>query len=284
MMGLLKSILDFYIRSSLHVAVCFVALMKVYHYYTFIVLDIEILIIAFCFVIIGYNFIKYASIVLKKRDFRFKNGIITITVLAAITSLYLLLFENVNTYIIIVCAGLLSLFYVIPIYHKKSLRLISIIKVITVVAVWFLVIVVTPVYSEYANVFQLNCFGFASPILLNWVPYFIKSIGLFLFIFCLCIPFEIRDLKYDDLSLKTIPQIIGVKKTKYLGVIFLFISFSIHHYYIHYESFYYFIPVFIIGFTGILIWFSDKFKSDYYASFFVEAVPLLWLGLFYLFN
>ena len=39
------------------------------------------------------------------------------------------------------------------------------------------------------------------------------------------LPFEIRDLIYDSLKLATIPQKIGVKQTKIMGVILLFLFF-----------------------------------------------------------
>ena len=49
------------------------------------------------------------------------------------------------------------------------------------------------------------------------------STGLFkkLDIIAVTIPFDIRDLKYDSSSLATIPQKIGVRRTKYLGLMLL---------------------------------------------------------------
>ena len=36
-------------------------------------------------------------------------------------------------------------------------------------------------------------------------------------VFVLTLPFEIRDLQYDDSTLETLPQRVGVKKTKIIG-------------------------------------------------------------------
>lgn len=277
-MRLLKTVLDFYIRSSLHVAICFVALLYVFHCYSFVKLSDDFALLGFCFVVIGYNFIKYATLVYENRDFKYKIGIFTITIISALVGAYLLLFETMQAYIVLLISGLLSLFYVIPFYHKKSLRLMSIIKVVTVVLVWWLVIMILPIFSIYTEVVNLQPVND-----INWTPYIIKSIELFLFVFSLLIPFEIRDLKYDDPSLKTIPQIVGIKKTKYLGMLFLLCAFLIHHFYfIHYQFPYYFIPLLIYVITAIAIWFSDKFKADYYVSFFVEAIPVLWLALYWM--
>ncbi|PPK94841.1 hypothetical protein LY01_01594 [Nonlabens xylanidelens] len=282
-MRLLKTVLDFYIKSSLHVAICFVALLYVFHCYSFVKLSEDFALLGFCFVVIGYNFIKYATLVYENRDFKYKIGIFIITVISALVGAYLLLFESLQAYIVLLISGLLSLFYVIPFYHKKSLRLMSIIKVITVVVVWWLVIMVLPVYSVYSEVVNLNVDGLNSIEQINWTPYIIKSVELFLFVFSLLIPFEIRDLKYDDPSLKTIPQLVGTRKTKYLGIVLLLCAFLLHHFYfMQYEFPYYFIPLLIYVITAIAIWFSDKFKADYYVSFFVEAIPVFWLALYWM--
>jgi hypothetical protein len=42
----------------------------------------------------------------------------------------------------------------------------------------------------------------------------------FLFLCALMVPFEIRDSQYDDVSLKTLPQRLGIQKMKYLGFSF----------------------------------------------------------------
>lgn len=281
-MRLFKTVLDFYIRSSLHVAICFVALLYVFHCYGFVKLSNEFALLGFCFIITGYNFIKYATLVYENKSFKYKKSIFLIFIICALIGAYLLLFETLQAYVVLLISGLLSLFYVLPFYHKKSLRWMSIIKVVTVVVVWWLVIMVLPVYSVYSEIMNLNIASLNAMGQINWTAYLIKSIELFLFVFSLLIPFEIRDLKYDAPSLKTIPQLIGIRKTKYLGIVLLLVAFLLHHFYfVHYNFPYYFIPLLIYVITAIAIWFSDKFKADYYVSFFVEAIPVLWLALYW---
>ena len=36
----------------------------------------------------------------------------------------------------------------------------------------------------------------------------------------------------------------------------------------------------ILILTAMCIWIADKFRSDYYASLLVEAIPALWLALY----
>ncbi len=281
-MKLLKSILDFYIRSSLHVAVCFVALLNVFHKFPNSknpsVLNLYLL----CAVVVGYNFIKYFHLVYQKKQFRFKKGIIIVTILALLTSCYFILKENLVIYFFLGLASLLSVFYAYPVLGIKNLRLRTATKIFTVVSVWYILIVFVPNYSNYLIVHQ-NAYG--PSIRLYWSSFLIESFALFFFVAALCIPFEIRDLRYDDLSLRTLPQIIGVHKTKMIGIILLFLSLVIQLIGYNYYSaefrfeWNYFIIILI---TSSAIWFSDQFKSDYYASFFVEAIPILWLGLYYL--
>jgi hypothetical protein len=91
------------------------------------------------------------------------------------------------------------------------------------------------------------------------------------------IPFEIRDLRYDSLKLATIPQKIGVKKTKIIGIflllVFLFLEFFKNE--IKITSI--LITALITIITGIYLIGSKKEQGKYYSSFWVEGLPILWL-------
>lgn len=104
-------------------------------------------------------------------------------------------------------------------------------------------------------------------------------IEIFFFVIALTLPFEIRDLKFDELDLSTIPQNIGIRNTKWLGT-GLIIAAGIFAYFQNYinDSD---LPVTlgIFALTAISIWASDKEQGSYYASFWVEGIPILWLIL-----
>ena len=101
----------------------------------------------------------------------------------------------------------------------------------------------------------------------------------FILILILLIPFEIRDLEYDELHLQTIPQRIGVSKTKILGallsIIFLILTFLKDD----------LSRLEIIGRTilflilNVILLLTHRNQSKYFASFFVESIPICWLGL-----
>ena len=282
-MRFLKSILDFYIRSSLHVAVCFVALFVVFNYWNFNTIDVSIIGLIFCGVLIGYNLIKYAILVLKKESFRFKNRILILTSLASLIAIYLVINDNLWTVLMVLLAFSCSLLYAFPLFKHRNWRQIPIIKLITVAVSWIILICLIPLKSSYVDfAYAYGCD--VTPVIDSvFYLYIIDMFQLFILIIALCIPFEIRDLKYDAVSLKTLPQLIGVLNTKIIGisicVIYIVIEYVQFGFLIDHE---FLINYFLVVLVATAIWLSDKFKSDYYASFFVEAIPILWLGLYYL--
>jgi len=87
--------------------------------------------------------------------------------------------------------------------------------------------------------------------------------------------FEIIDLPLDDPHLKTVPQQIGVVKTKQLGV-FLMILFVVLEFFSSNFEFQ------IVGLKSMLalvtilfLVFSNEKRSRYYTAFWVESIPFL---------
>ena len=99
-----------------------------------------------------------------------------------------------------------------------------------------------------------------------------------LFITALVLPFDIRDMRSDDVI--TFPKLIGVQNTKYFAYILVFLSLIIS---IFYLEFHYSLAFFLTsGFTFLLIYFSENSNKDSYFSFWVElcsGLPLLFTVL-----
>ena len=59
--------------------------------------------------------------------------------------------------------------------------------------------------------------------------------GRLFFILAITIPFDIRDLKYDEANLRTIPIIFGASKARLIGLLFLLVfeMISIIQFYFH---------------------------------------------------
>ncbi len=107
------------------------------------------------------------------------------------------------------------------------------------------------------------------------IPIFMIS---FLFITALVLPFDIRDMKVD--TVKTFPTLIGVRRTKFLAYLLVFISTVIAALYLNAGSAVSFYFTAII--TFILIYFTENERKDLYFSFGVEscaALPFLFLLL-----
>jgi hypothetical protein len=106
----------------------------------------------------------------------------------------------------------------------------------------------------------------------------ILQVKLFFLICALLIPFEIYDSQHDVVTLQTVPQKFGIKKTKYLGYLFL-ISFCILSLLLRYE----FLDIIIAIVIGLFIRFSSTKNTKYYTSFWVESIPILWWLILVLF-
>lgn len=93
--------------------------------------------------------------------------------------------------------------YSFPIYKGKGLRHIPGIKIFLVAGVWTLITAWLPIQLAV----QLDD---------TTKTYLLAD--RFCFILLLCIPFDIRDLKFDEATMKTIPQVIGARTALYLSM------------------------------------------------------------------
>lgn len=113
----------------------------------------------------------------------------------------------------------------------------------------------------------------------NW-PIFLIS---WLFISALVLPFDIRDMKSDDVV--TFPILIGIQKTKFLAYALVFSSSLLGIFFLDLIfSLCFFLTTII---TFLLIYFSENNNREAYFSFLVEScsgLPLLWLFVHWLIN
>ena len=282
-MRFLKSILDFYIRSSLHVAVCFVALSMVYNESYGFYVPLGYSVFLFCAAVAGYDLIKYGWIWFQNH-WKINLSIKIITVVAAVVALItsLALTMSVYAWVLLLLGTVINLLYILPVWKGKGLRYNPFFKIFSVAIVWAVLIIGIPQFIYFDAYLKPSIFwefrwGFEPSQLID-----LHTLKIFTLVIALCIPFEIRDLKYDDENLKTLPQVLGVKISKIIGVALCVFYLMIIGYGNSRGLLLYSHEIIMIVITATAIWFSDKFKSDYYASFFVEAIPVLWLGLYYL--
>lgn len=110
----------------------------------------------------------------------------------------------------------LSVAYVLPIIGRKGtktkLREFGLNKIFSIAVVWAVVTVFIPL---------VNTNGL---LVLYYSDYWLMALERALFIFAITLPFDVRDIKNDrKINVKTIPILIGVKKTVGLAVLLLLI-------------------------------------------------------------
>lgn len=267
-----KNILDFYINSSIHVALGVVALTAL----TALHFDFEpdYLLLAFIFfgTITGYNFVKYAGIA-KLHHRSLAKNLKFIQIFSFICFLFLgYLALQVREEVLMVAGvlGFFTLLYALPVFSsRKNLRDIAGLKVFVIAFIWAGVTVFFPVAD--ADI----------PFEMDMILEFFQR---FLFVLILILPFEIRDLKYDSEILKTIPQRLGVRNSKLLGylLILFWVSLEFLKGISTYDSRAAILCAAVV--TGFAIFRSNEDQPPYFSSFWVEGIPMLWFLLLLIFE
>jgi hypothetical protein len=272
-MKILKQIFDFYINSSIHVALAVCALSCLTFLEFDVLYDQTLLLFIFFATITGYNFVKYFGLA-KFHHRRLAKWLKVIQVFSFICFILLAYFAfklPFKTLIYIGLFGVLTFLYAIPflpkhlfIDDKQNLRSISGLKIYIIALVWTGVTVFLPAVN--------NGISITTDVL-------ILSLQRFIFVIVLTFPFEIRDLQYDSIKLSTVPQKIGIKKTKILGILLLMAFFFLEFFKddIHWKE----IIMLLIITTATLIFLvlSKTRQSNYYSGFWVEGIPIVWLLL-----
>lgn len=267
-MGWLKKIYNFYLDANIHVALGVYALVQVTLIEYQLPYDRSISFALFFGTIVEYGFIKYASLAkhylfLKQQYLRW---IQLFNFTCAVIAMYFVSELNMKTVIAAAVLVLVAFLYVVPsLTTKKNLRNLKGIKAFVVSLTWSVSTVLLPLLN--------------SDILIT-SEVFIDLVQRFLFVLALMIPFEIRDLKFDEPNLRTIPQVIGVGGSRLLGVVLLvfFVLFGFLQTNINATSLY--VEWGIAFLLLIALLFTRADQSKYYASFFVEGISIVWwIGL-----
>ena len=213
-MGTLKRFFDFYIFSNIHVALAAFCLTKI----TLIENEIESNLLPFFVLfstIVSYNLIRFYNALENKIWFavfikKNKKTLLGLTFLSLGILIYQSFFLNFKAIITLIPFGFLTLFYVIPFPWNKSnsftLRSVAFLKLFLIAISYAGITVLFPLINYSIEVES------------NEIITFIQR---FLFIVSITIPFDIRDLNFDNKNLKTLPQVIGIQKSKVVGLLFL---------------------------------------------------------------
>ncbi|MBZ9629395.1 hypothetical protein LB465_01290 [Salegentibacter sp. LM13S] len=259
----LKNILDFYINSSLHVALAVVSLSLLSFLEFNIEIDKNLLFFIFFGSITGYNFVKYAGIA-KLHHASLARNLKMIQIFSFFCFLGLLYFTFQQEFRILLVSGILGVFtllYAIPFgRNRHNLRNIGGIKIFVIAVVWAGVVVILPLIDQVS----------------------LKEISLsflqrFFFVIAITLPFEIRDLKYDSGNLNTIPQQIGIANTKKIGYVLLGIMLLLEFLKLYSSAINFIALGFALLISAYFIKAAKVDQGSYYSAFWVEGIPVFWL-------
>lgn len=271
-MQILKRIFDFYLDASIHVAFAVFALTSI----TWITLDIPVNHNLSFFLFFGtvscYNFIKYGveaeKYILVAN--RYHKNIQFLSFVAFAFTMYHAYFLNLSVWFgIIVMLGLTGLYALPVLPNTRNLRSWAGFKIFIVALVWAVSTVILP-FLTYDNFLMWDV----------WVEFFQR----FVFVLILLIPFEIRDLKYDQPELRTLPQRFGVTRSKIIGsvlvLVFFFSTFLKDDIAISELM----VKGVLFILMGWLMYLTSKNQSKYFASFWVESISIFWYVLMVIAN
>ena len=272
-MKALRQIFDFYINSSIHVSLAVVSMSWLTLLEFQALNDKSILYFIFFASVTGYNFVKFFGLA-KFHHRSLANWLKFIQVFSLISFILMCYYAfqiHIKTFIYLFGLGLITFLYAIPFLprrflfdEKQNLRSVGGIKIYVIALVWTGVTVFIPLINNGVNISE---------------EVYLTALQRFVFVIVLTFPFEIRDLRFDSLKLATIPQKIGERWTKIIGVILLMIFYALE--FLKTEVFLkgHLVLLLITLITFFLIVKAKVNQGKYYSGFWVEGIPILWLLL-----
>ncbi|MFT5714625.1 MAG: hypothetical protein ACI9WT_001187 [Flavobacterium sp.] len=259
-----KQIFDFYLRSSIHVALSVYALVRMTHFMFNITTDQPMANFAFLGTIVGYNFVKYNALArVKKGGMRNELKLIALLSFVSLLGVGYYFFQlALITQIVSVALLVLTLLYTVPFFpNRKNARNWAGVKIYIVALCWVGVTLVLPLLNADTSL---------------GVDFYLKCIQRFILVFVLILIFEILDMANDDPHLKTVPQQIGVKRTKITGLLlllpFYFLEF-LKNTFIEEQLL---VNGVLVVTLSLFLAFANEKQTKYYTSFWVESIPIFW--------
>lgn len=268
-MQTLKAIFDFYLDASIHVAIAVISMAGVTFHLLGSSSDIDLMGFIFFSVIVCYNFIKYG--VEAYKYLIVSNAYHKIIQLFSFVSfafaVYFLLQLNRDVWIATAILGVLSALYAVPLLPTaKNLRNLAGLKIYIVAFVWAGFSVLLPVLD--------------AKMALDW-DFAVTYIQRMLLVLVLILPFEIRDLQWDDKSLRTLPQVLGIKNTTRLGIGLILIFFLMTFLKDEINPNETLLRLILSVVLALVLISKKRMQSKYFVMFWVEAIPIFWFFLFW---
>jgi hypothetical protein len=265
---LLKRFLDFYVNSSIHVALAVLSFCFLTAFELDINLSMKFYVSIFCASVAGYNFVKYFGVAkFHYRSLTTKLKYIQlVSLLSVIVLTYTSFMLRIESQLLLGFLAIITFLYAIPpgIKAPNNIRSIGGVKIYVVSVVWVVTSVVLPLLETQQ---------------LLVLDHFLMGVQRIFILVVLMLPFEIRDLERDEDALSTIPQKIGVQNTKILGCALLLDSLILEFLKQQSREGCFLALILASLILAVFLLLSHPHRSRYYTALFVESVPIIWVVL-----
>lgn len=264
MSSFLKKILDFYIHGSIHVALAVYALVQMTFHFFHIDYNAPMAFFAFFGTIVGYNFVKYDELVrAKKLKLNTeRKAIVALSFISFLVTGYCFFQLGFRTQLMTVAFLGLTILYTLPVFPKLgNARNWGGVKIYIVAFCWAGITLFLPIVNAGLPLSH---------------DVWLKFCQRFLLVIILILIFEIIDLKNDSLSLRTVPQKLGIHKTKILNLFLLIPFYLLEFLKSDFKIIQLWINLALILVLALFTLFASPKRSVYYTSFWVESIPVLW--------
>lgn len=261
-MRLLSALFAFYIQASFHVAGSLISLLVLTEQWYGMAMPMPYYGVVFFGSLAGYNAIKYGAEPWKRRKERGTpdRAIFWLSLVSALLALALLTRLEFHYWVLLGFTALLAALYALPVLPGfRNLRSFGLFKVPLVALVWTLVSLWIP-YGE-------------AGVLKEW-DLLVEGFQRLLWVGLLMLPFEVRDMPVDPPALRTLPRRLGLNGTRILGwtgaLVFVLSGLLKEHP----EGGEFLAKAFAGLLTGLGVHCAREEQSPYYASFWIEAIPM----------
>jgi len=263
-MRVFKLIVDFYIKGSIHVGLSCYALVRMTQHMFHISYEDSIAHFAFFGTIVGYNFVKYDALARAKK-IQMRNELKAIALFSfccfILVGYYFFQLQRVTQIVAVVFLSI-TLLYTFPFFPtKRNARNWAGVKIYIVALCWVGVTLGLPILNAEIPI---------------TADFYLKCLQRFILIFVLVLVFEIIDLANDDPHLKTVPQQIGVRRTKLLGLLLLLPFYFLEFLKSNFDKNQLVVNFLLVIMISLFLIFANDKRSKYYTSFWVESIPIVW--------
>jgi len=266
-MKLFRKLIDFLIHGSVIVALSVFALIQVTSIRLGLGHDAAVSWFGFFGTIVGYNFVKYDAIARHGKpgwSLRMKAFIALSFISFMASAFFFFRLERITQIVSLAVLGITAL-YTLPFFpNRKTARDWAGFKIYFVALSWVGVTVLLPILNS-GQQFTLDAC--------------VTAVQRFILIVVLLFIFEIIDLAWDDPHLRTVPQQIGIRRTKWLGLLLMSVLIGLEFVKIH-KSEEIFLCNIVFGAAVVICLFcANERQGKYYTMLFVESLTVGWWAL-----